>query len=84
MVDTEQGKRFYAMAERIDHGVERGVFGGAAVIIPPTVTGHEKPIELLMLDANADPAQFLSTVVTRIQIMLREIEDQSRMMQFGR
>jgi hypothetical protein len=81
MTDTEEGKRFHAMADRIDHGVERGTFGGAAVIIPPNKSGHEQPIELLMLDANADPAQFLSTILSRLQIMLREIEDRARIQQ---
>lgn len=76
--------RFRQMADRIDHNVEASKFGGAAVIVPPTASGVEQPIELLMLDAHGDPAQFLSTLLTRIQIMLREIEDRQRMTQgFG-
>ena len=59
-------------------------FGGAAVIIPPNVTGQEKPIELLMLGKDSDPAQFLATIVTRIQVMMREIDERARMQQgFG-
>ena len=83
MTDTETGKRFHAMADRIDHN-SASIFGGAAVIVPPNVTGNETPIELLMLDASADPATFLSTILSRIQVMLREIEDKQRMQGFGR
>ena len=77
-MDTEEAKRFHAMADRIDHSVERGTFGGAAVIVPP---GGQQPIELLLLDPNADIAQFLATVATRIQVMMKEIENQQRIQQ---
>jgi hypothetical protein len=81
---SEEGERFRIMAERIDHNIKADYhFGGAAVIVPPAGSGIEKPIELLILDDNADPAQFLSTIVTRIQIMLREIEDRARLLQQG-
>jgi hypothetical protein len=81
----DDADRFRAMAERITHNIGIANFGGAAVIVPPSATGIEQPIELLMLDAHGDPAQFLATIVTRIQIMMREIEDRQRMTQgFGR
>jgi hypothetical protein len=69
--------RFEAMAKRIRHNADQK-FGGAAVIIPPVVVGNEKPIELLMLDTGGDPAQFIATLVTRLQMMAREIEDNQR------
>ncbi len=75
MTDTEQAKRFHAMADSIDHN-SGGTFGGAAVIIPPADGGE--PIELLILDLKADPAQFWSTIKTRIEIKLAELDEQRR------
>ncbi len=70
---------FTLMADRITHnaGAE---FGGAAVIFPP---GQGKPIELLMLGPG-DAAQFLSTVMTRIQLLMKESDEEQRRLQgFG-
>jgi hypothetical protein len=70
------------MADRIDHNAPMApdtpnvLFGGAAVIIPPNNGG--KPVELLILDASSDPAQFWATVMTRIKLVVDEIETKSR------
>jgi len=67
---------FRRMAHTLEHNDDGSpTFGGAAVIIPPTVTGVEQPIELLLLDAQGDPAQFFATISSRLQIMVREIDD---------
>ena len=74
--------RFRTMAQAIDHNAGE-TFGGAAVIIPPANGGE--PIELLILDLKADPAQFWSTIKTRIEIKLAELDDLRRNNQaFGR
>ena len=78
MSENEPADRFARMSRLIIDNTHAN-FGGAAVIIPPSVTGTEKPIEVLLLDSSGDPAQFLSTILSRIQIMLREIEDKQRM-----
>jgi hypothetical protein len=74
---------FRRMADNIERNGEALGFGGAAVIVPPLATGTEKPVEILLLDASGDPAQFLSTVLSRIQIMLKEIDDKQRFAQAG-
>jgi hypothetical protein len=76
---SNESTPFQAMATRIDHGIEQGTFGGAAVIVPPN--GAIPPIEILLLDPQADVAQFLATIATRIQVMLKDIENQQRMQQ---
>ncbi len=81
-MDTEQAKRFHAMADNIDHNGGSN-FGGACVIIPPENGGE--PIELLILDLKADPAQFWATIKTRIEIKLAELDELRRNNQaFGR
>lgn len=67
---------FKKMAERIEHNAD-ATFGGAVVIIPPLNGGD--PIELLMLDSAGSAAQFWSTLKTRIQIVLDELEQKQRM-----
>lgn len=80
---TANAAPFQNMTESILHNAAYK-FGGAAVIVAPKVTGNEQPIELLMLDTSGQPAQFLATLLTRIQQMMREIDDQTRMAQgFG-
>jgi hypothetical protein len=69
-------ERFRLMAARIEHNTE-STFGGAAVIIPPQVTGQEQPIEVLLL-GDGDPAQFIATVVTRLQLLAQQIDDYKR------
>ena len=78
----EAAQRFTAMAAAIEHNAG-ATFGGAVVIIPPTNGGE--PIELLILDLKADPAQFWSTIKTRIEIKLAELDERQRSQQaFGR
>jgi hypothetical protein len=73
---------FRKMADRIEHNKDAG-FGGACVIIPPGGVGE--PIEVLLLDNAADPAQFYSTVATRIQITLEKVQAQNAQnVAFGR
>ena len=77
---NEAAERFRAMAASLDHNAA-ATFGGAVVIVPPT----GDPIEILMLDNKADLAQFWSTIKTRIDIKLAEIDEQQRNQQaFGR
>lgn len=58
-------------------------FGGAVVIVPPKNAGEQ--IELLMLDAQGSPAQFWSTIQTRITLILSKLEEQERVAgAFGR
>jgi len=80
--NPDYSTRFREMAVRIEHNHDSR-FGGAAVIIPPSVTGNEKPIELLMLDAQGDPAQFLATLITRLQLLAKDLDDTRRMGQAG-
>lgn len=68
---AETSARYRLMADRLDHNSD-AQFGGCAVIIPPQNGGD--PIELLMLDAKGDPAQFWSTIMTRIQITLEDLK----------
>lgn len=68
-------KSFSRMAERVLHNQD-SVFGGAVVIIPPKNAGEQ--IELLMLDSAGDPAQFWSTIQTRIAIVMDKLKDQER------
>jgi len=67
--------RFRKMAERIDHNADAG-FGGACVFIPPSGMGDA--IEVLILDSANDPAQFYSTVATRLQIALDKLTNQAQ------
>ena len=78
---TDTSKPFTEMAARIDHNVE-STFGGAVVIVPPAQGGNK--IELLMLDAKGDPAQFWGTLLTRIQQEIAEIDNRRAVQQgFG-
>ena len=73
----DHAKRLNIMAERLVLNSSAD-FGGCAVIIPPSQDGTQ-PIEILMLDTQGDVAQFLATVLTRIQTMAREIDDRKKM-----
>lgn len=67
---------FRKMAETIDHAhytANAMPFAGAAVIVPPQDGGD--PVEVLLLDRKADPAQFWATILTRIQMRIAEIQD---------
>ena len=62
--------RFRQMAERIDHNAASS-FGGAYVIIPPK--GAFTPWEVLVLDTQEDPAQFLMLLQAKISAMMDEL-----------
>lgn len=64
---------FRRVADKIDLNISNG-FGGAFVVVAPDGSVHD----LLILDSNATPAIFYSTLQTRVQIALAEIEDQQR------
>ena len=73
--------RFRIMADRIDHNADSN-FGGAVVIYPPANGGEA--VELLLLDLQADPAQFWQTIDFRIKLKLAELDDKRRNQQaFG-
>jgi hypothetical protein len=72
---NDAADRFKAMAASIEHN-PIATFGGAVVIMPPANGGE--PIELLILDLKADPAQFWSTIRTRIDIKLAELDEARR------
>lgn len=59
-------------------------FGGAAVIVFPQTgaTTPIEPIELLILDGKGDVAQFLATLVTRLEMVKQEINTSQQA--FGR
>lgn len=71
---------FTKMARRITHN-EDAKFGGAVVIVPP----FGDPIELLMLDGAGDQAQFWSTILSRIQVVMQNLQEKERVAStFGR
>lgn len=75
-------ERFAQMRELILRN-EAATFGGAVVIVPPKAAGDN--IELLLLDSAGDPAQFWSTIQSRITIVIENIKDKERQtMAFGR
>mgnify|MGYP001576056754 CR=1 FL=1 len=74
--DLKLAERFRAMADRIERNPSE--FGGACVIIPP---GGGEGVEFLLIDVKGDTAQFYSAIQTKIQIALKEMEDQQRRLQ---
>ena len=70
-----EAARFTAMAERIRLNAEQS-FGGAILIAPPRNGGEA--IEVLILDTGQSPALFWSTVKTKAEMALSELESQSR------
>lgn len=66
---------FAEMAQAIEHNAGQA-FGGAAVIVPPANSGET--VSVLMLDSRGDAAQFWSTIQTRIQVILRDLEERQR------
>ncbi len=71
---------FTTMAEAITHNAG-STFGGAVVIVAPDGTR----IETLMLDASGEIAQFWSTIKTRVEIVIANLQDQQRVAQsYGR
>jgi hypothetical protein len=79
---ADNSEPFTKMADRVKHNADTK-FGGAVVIVPPT--GTADAIELLMLDAQGDQAQFWSTILTRIQVLMQGLEAKDRIARgFGR
>ena len=66
---------FQQMAERIRHNAG-SQFGGAFVIVPPAEGGN--PMETLILDNSANPAQFWMILQARSKMELARIEDEER------
>lgn len=59
-------------------------FAGAAFIAAPSVDGTPERVMELFVLGDPDPALFLSTVLSKLQITMRDIEDKQRMQQaFG-
>ncbi len=78
----EVSNRFRKMADDIERNPDN--FGGAAVIVSPSAPGvTEQSIEVLILDASGDAAQFFSTVVTRIQLMTRAMDEKRATQQWN-
>lgn len=67
---SDVSDRYRLMADRLDHNAD-AQFGGSCVIIPPP--GGGEPIEFILLDLKSDPAQFWSTVQTKITMALAEL-----------
>jgi hypothetical protein len=65
---------FTKMATAIDHNAD-APFAGAAVIIPP---GQSQPIELFQMGSTTDEGQFWATILTSIQLRMKQIEDQQK------
>jgi hypothetical protein len=61
------------MADRLDHNADAS-FGGAFVIIPPEGAVQD----MLILDSSRNAAIFWSTLQTRAQIALQELQDAER------
>jgi len=68
---SDVSDRYRLMADRIDHNAD-AAFGGACVIIPPA--GGGEPIEFILLDLKSNPAQFWSTISTKITLVLEEMK----------
>lgn len=76
LTEVQSAARAFAlMAERVMHNKD-ATFGGAVVIVPPKNAGDQ--VELLMLDAQGDAAQFWSTLKSRIEIVLDKLREQER------
>lgn len=67
---------FDAMAKRVRHNTE-STFGGAFVIVPPESGGD--PMDTLILDNKANPAQFWMILQARSKMELDRLETQERM-----
>lgn len=79
--DQSPSAKFRAMADRIDKNADSG-FGGAICIVPPD--GGET-IELLILEATDNPAQFWGIIQARAIMALNKIEqDRAMNKAFGR
>ncbi len=71
---------FRTMADVIDHNADKGKFGGAAVIVPPS--GGGEVIELFMLRTD-DQVTFWKTLSDRIKEVLEQHQHDQKMAQQG-
>lgn len=69
---------FRRVADKVETNRDNG-FAGAFVIVPP----DGEPQDLLLLDGNASPIIFWSTLKTRVDIALAELEQNERQGPFG-
>lgn len=70
------------MADLMDRNADQP-FGGAFVVIPPENGGEV--LEMLVLDNKRDAAQFWSTLKTKCEIQVTELDEQhSQRQPFGR
>jgi hypothetical protein len=70
---ADHASAFRRMADKIDTNRENG-FAGAFVIVAPDGSAHSA----LLLDDAADAAMFWSTIKTRVDIAIGEIEANER------
>lgn len=66
---------FAAMAEQIRHNGSTS-FGGAFVIVPPAIGGE--PIVTLVLDPRQDPILFWSSVKSKVDMVLAQLDEAAR------
>jgi len=64
--------RFREMADRLERN-GAAVFGGAFVAAPPATGGE--PIEMLILDARQEPAQFWGILKAKVEMMLAQLDE---------
>ena len=69
---------FARMASKIKHNVSNG-FAGAFVIVPPV----GDPVEVLILEADANEAVIWGQIKARIEMKLADLEDAQRRSQSG-
>lgn len=69
---------FRRVAEKIEINKDNG-FAGAFVIVPP----QGEPQDMLLLDSSASPVIFWSTLKTRVDIALEELDEAERRGGFG-
>lgn len=75
---TDQSEPFRRVAEKIEINKDNG-FAGAFVIVPP----EGEPQDMLLLDSSASPVIFWSTLKTRVDIALAELDEAERRGGFG-
>lgn len=74
-VENAAADNFQAMADRIRHNADQK-FGGAFVVVPPD--GQGDTLEVLILDTKMEPAQFWSTLKTKCDMALSELDTRAR------
>lgn len=74
----DMAEPFTRMANKVRHNVDNG-FAGAFVIVPPT----GDPIEVLILEVDANEAVIWGQIKARIEMKLADLEDAQRRGQSG-